>query len=43
VKSHLSRVFVKLGVANRAQLAAAAHRHEAPQATRAGTQPTLPS
>ena len=43
VKSHLSRVFVKLGVANRAQLAAAAHRHEAPQATRAGTQPSLPS
>jgi DNA-binding CsgD family transcriptional regulator len=29
VKSHLNRVFTKLGVANRGQLAAIAHRHEA--------------
>jgi DNA-binding CsgD family transcriptional regulator len=27
VKSHLSHVFVKLGVSNRGQLAAAAHSH----------------
>jgi len=30
VKSHLNRAFAKLGVKNRGQLAAAAHRIEAP-------------
>jgi len=28
VKSHLNRVFAKLGISNRRQLAAEAHRHE---------------
>ena len=30
VKSHLNRTFAKLGMDNRAQLAAAAHRIQAP-------------
>jgi DNA-binding CsgD family transcriptional regulator len=32
VKSHLNRAFAKLGAKNRGQLAAAAHRNEAPRA-----------
>jgi len=36
VKSHLNRTFAKLGIKNRGQLAAAAHRFEPPQAPQAG-------